>query len=77
MLCSPPGRRTQDPEKSKDPVDFVQALLDERDKYEAVVVQSFHEDKAFRNALNQVRAACACARARPRAGRARGTQCAS
>ncbi|KAF5838342.1 Cullin [Dunaliella salina] len=42
-----------DPERSKDPVEFVQALLDERDKYETIVSQSFHEDKTFRNALNQ------------------------
>lgn len=42
-----------DPERSKDPVEFVQGLLDERDKYETIVSQSFHEDKTFRNALNQ------------------------
>eukprot|EP00195_Chlamydomonas_chlamydogama_P006506 CAMPEP_0202902692 /NCGR_PEP_ID=MMETSP1392-20130828/17001_1 /ASSEMBLY_ACC=CAM_ASM_000868 /TAXON_ID=225041 /ORGANISM="Chlamydomonas chlamydogama, Strain SAG 11-48b" /LENGTH=715 /DNA_ID=CAMNT_0049589497 /DNA_START=313 /DNA_END=2460 /DNA_ORIENTATION=+ len=48
------GRQlVQDPEKSKDPVEFVQRLLDERDKYEQIVVQSFNDDKTFRNALNQ------------------------
>lgn len=45
----------QDPEKTKDPVEFVQKLLDERDKYEAIVTRSFNDDKTFRNALNQVR----------------------
>lgn len=43
----------QDPEKSKEPVDFVQNLLDERDKYDRIVTQSFSDDKTFRNALNQ------------------------
>ena len=38
-------------------MEFVQGLLDLRDKYEAIVVQSFHEDKSFRTALNQV---CGC-----------------
>jgi len=44
----------QDSERCKDPVEYVQALLDERDKYEAIVAQSFGEDKLFRNALSQV-----------------------
>lgn len=43
----------QDPEKSKDPVEFVQALLDMRDKYERIIVQAFSDDKTFRNVLNQ------------------------
>lgn len=43
----------QDPEKNKDPVEFVQKLLDERDKYERIIVESFNEDKTFRNSLNQ------------------------
>eukprot|EP00798_Chlamydomonas_sp_ICE-L_P002801 gene2801-12676_t len=42
-----------DPEKCKDPVEFVQALLDERSKYEQIVSKSFAEDKTFRNAMNQ------------------------
>jgi len=42
-----------DPEKTKDPVEFVQKLLDERDKYDRVVTQSFADDKTFRNTLNQ------------------------
>lgn len=46
-----------DAEKCKDPVEFVQNLLDERDKYDRIVMQSFSGDKAFRNALNQV---CGC-----------------
>lgn len=50
----------QDPERSKDPVEFVQGLLDMRDKYETIVMQSFHEDKLFRNALNQVRGWADC-----------------
>lgn len=44
----------QDPERSKDPVDYVSRLLEERDKYERIVVTAFGEDKTFRNALNQV-----------------------
>ncbi|KAG1678291.1 hypothetical protein FOA52_013912 [Chlamydomonas sp. UWO 241] len=43
----------QDPETSKDPVEFVQKLLDERDKYDRIVTQSFSDDKTFRNTLNQ------------------------
>lgn len=43
-----------DPEKGKDPVEFVQRLLDERDTYEAIITKAFADDKTFRNALNQV-----------------------
>ena len=43
-----------DPEKSKDPVEYVQQLLDELDKYEKIFVNAFNDDKTFRNALNQV-----------------------
>ena len=50
----------QDPEKTKDPVEFVQKLLDERDKYEKIIVNSFNDDKTFRNSLNQV-CVCVCA----------------
>ncbi|KXZ56311.1 hypothetical protein GPECTOR_1g274 [Gonium pectorale] len=42
-----------DPERTKDPVEYVQALLDMRDKYEKIVTQAFSDDKTFRNALNQ------------------------
>ncbi|KAG2493302.1 hypothetical protein HYH03_008438 [Edaphochlamys debaryana] len=42
-----------DPEKTKDPVEYVQALLDMRDKYERIITQAFADDKTFRNALNQ------------------------
>ena len=46
-LCS------QDPEKVKDPVEFVQQLLTQKDKFDAIVLRSFQNDKAFQNALNQ------------------------
>lgn len=42
----------QDPEKTKEPVEYVQRLLDERDKYDRILVQSLTDDKTFRNALN-------------------------
>ena len=42
------------PTALKDPVEFVTKLLDERDKYERILVQSFKDDKAFRTGLNQV-----------------------
>ncbi|CAH8349616.1 unnamed protein product [Eruca vesicaria subsp. sativa] len=41
-----------DPEKSKDPVEFVQRLLDERDKYDKIISTAFGNDKTFQNALN-------------------------
>ncbi|KAL5539225.1 hypothetical protein UlMin_046103 [Ulmus minor] len=41
-----------DPEKSKDPVEFVQRLLDEKDKYDRIISSSFNNDKTFQNALN-------------------------
>ncbi|XP_019157137.1 PREDICTED: cullin-3A-like [Ipomoea nil] len=41
-----------DPEKLKDPIDFVQRLLDEKDKYDKVISKSFNSDKTFQNALN-------------------------
>uniref|UniRef100_A0A1J3ITE6 Cullin-3B n=1 Tax=Noccaea caerulescens TaxID=107243 RepID=A0A1J3ITE6_NOCCA len=40
-----------DPEKSKDPVEFVQRLLDERDKYDEIISKSFNNDKTFQNLL--------------------------
>ncbi|CAL9240045.1 unnamed protein product [Arabidopsis halleri] len=41
-----------DPEKSKDPVEFVQRLLDERDKYDKIINMAFNNDKTFQNELN-------------------------
>ncbi|KAK4753573.1 hypothetical protein SAY87_001677 [Trapa incisa] len=41
-----------DPEKLKDPVEFVQRLLDEKDKYDRVINLAFNNDKTFQNALN-------------------------
>lgn len=41
-----------DPEKLKDPVEFVQRLLDEKDKYDKVISTAFLNDKTFQNALN-------------------------
>ncbi|XP_024388524.1 cullin-3A [Physcomitrium patens] len=41
-----------DPERLKDPVEFVQRLLDEKDKYDRIIQQSFNNDKMFQNALN-------------------------
>ncbi|MCO5592501.1 hypothetical protein L7F22_046504 [Adiantum nelumboides] len=41
-----------DPEKLKDPVEFVQRLLDEKDKYDTVITTAFLNDKTFQNALN-------------------------
>ncbi|TMW93419.1 hypothetical protein EJD97_011726 [Solanum chilense] len=41
-----------DPEKLKDPVEFVQCLLNEKDKYDNIIVLAFNNDKTFQNALN-------------------------
>jgi cullin 3 len=41
-----------DPERQRDPVEFVQRLLDEKDKYDLLIAQSFGNDKTFQNALN-------------------------
>nr|GMC59432.1 cullin-3A-like isoform X1 [Ipomoea batatas] len=41
-----------DPEKLKDPVDFVQRLLDEKDKHDNIINKAFNNDKTFQNALN-------------------------
>ena len=46
-------RLSQDPETTKDPVEFVQRLLNEKDKYDAVIARSFGMDKSFQNSLNQ------------------------
>ncbi|RYR64882.1 hypothetical protein Ahy_A03g010909 isoform A [Arachis hypogaea] len=41
-----------DPERLKDPVEFVQRLLDEKDKYDKIINFAFNNDKSFQNALN-------------------------
>lgn len=41
-----------DPERLKDPVDFVQRLLDEKDKHDKIISKAFNNDKTFQNALN-------------------------
>ncbi|WJX88059.1 Cullin-3A [Trifolium repens] len=41
-----------DPERLKDPVEFVQRLLDEKDKYDKIINLPFNNDKSFQNALN-------------------------
>ncbi|KAE8718246.1 Cullin-3 [Hibiscus syriacus] len=41
-----------DPERLKDPVDFVQHLLDLKDKYDKIITAAFSNDKTFQNALN-------------------------
>lgn len=41
-----------DPEKLKDPVEFVQCLLNEKDKYDNIIILAFNNDKTFQNALN-------------------------
>ncbi|XP_042501578.1 cullin-3A-like [Macadamia integrifolia] len=41
-----------DPERLKDPVDFVQRLLDEKDKHDKIISLAFNNDKTFQNALN-------------------------
>ncbi|RWR78357.1 cullin-3A-like protein isoform X1 [Cinnamomum micranthum f. kanehirae] len=40
-----------DPERLRDPVDFVQRLLDEKDKNDKIINISFKNDKTFQNAL--------------------------
>lgn len=41
-----------DPERGKDPVDFVQRLLELRDKYEGLIAKAFEGDKSFQSAVN-------------------------
>ncbi|KOM31428.1 hypothetical protein LR48_Vigan01g098300 [Vigna angularis] len=41
-----------DPERLKDPVEYVQRLLDEKDKYDKIINLAFNNDKSFQNALN-------------------------
>lgn len=44
-----------EPERQKDPVEFVQHLLELKDKFDKVILNSFCSDKLFHNTLNQVR----------------------
>ncbi|KAJ0468482.1 putative cullin [Helianthus annuus] len=41
-----------DPEQVKDPVEFVQRLLEEKDKHDKIINLVFNNDKTFQNALN-------------------------
>ncbi|KAI3467361.1 hypothetical protein Pfo_024024 [Paulownia fortunei] len=41
-----------DPEKSKNPVEFVDTLLGKRDKYDKIISLAFSNDKTFQNALS-------------------------
>ncbi|KAL2484611.1 Cullin-3A [Abeliophyllum distichum] len=41
-----------DPEKLKNPVEFVDSLLQKRDKYEKIISFAFNNDKTFQNAFN-------------------------
>lgn len=41
-----------DPDKLRDPVDFVQRLLNEKDKHDKIITTAFSNDKTFQNALN-------------------------
>ncbi|XP_020578072.1 cullin-3B-like [Phalaenopsis equestris] len=41
-----------DPDKLRDPVDFVQRLLNEKDKHDKIISDAFNNDKTFQNALN-------------------------
>jgi cullin 3 len=43
-----------DPERSKEPVEYVQALLDARGKYDRLINLAFSNDKHFQHTLNQV-----------------------
>ncbi|XP_057948818.1 cullin-3A [Malania oleifera] len=55
MICyiRETGRQlVTDPERLRDPVEFVQRLLDEKDKYDKIINLAFNNDKTFQNALN-------------------------
>ncbi|KAJ3700553.1 hypothetical protein LUZ61_004258 [Rhynchospora tenuis] len=41
-----------DTERLKDPVEFVQCLLNEKDKHDKIISAAFNNDKTFQNALN-------------------------
>mmetsp|Transcript_24421 Transcript_24421/g.53296 ORF Transcript_24421/g.53296 Transcript_24421/m.53296 type:complete len:740 (-) Transcript_24421:186-2405(-) len=42
-----------DPERSKEPVEYVQKLLEAKDKYDAIITESFSNDRTFQHTLNQ------------------------
>jgi len=42
-----------DPERSKEPVEYVQRLLEAKDKYDAIIKASFNNDRSFQHTLNQ------------------------
>mmetsp|Transcript_25320 Transcript_25320/g.80122 ORF Transcript_25320/g.80122 Transcript_25320/m.80122 type:complete len:736 (-) Transcript_25320:24-2231(-) len=42
-----------DPERAADPIEYVQRLLEEKDKYDALILNSFQSDKSFQNSVNQ------------------------
>ncbi|CAI9761794.1 unnamed protein product [Fraxinus pennsylvanica] len=41
-----------DPEKSKNPVEFVDSLFEKMDKYDKIISSAFNNDETFQNALN-------------------------
>jgi cullin 3 len=41
-----------DPERCREPADFVSRLLEEKDKYDALIEKAFAHDKQFQNAVN-------------------------
>lgn len=43
-----------DEEKQKDPIQFIQSLLDMKDKYDKLIVVAFDGNKSFIEAFNQV-----------------------
>ncbi len=44
-----------DPERTKDPIEYVQALLDMRDKYERIITQVRHHMGTVRHSEQAVR----------------------
>ncbi|KAI7729007.1 hypothetical protein M8C21_024552 [Ambrosia artemisiifolia] len=46
------GTQLTEPERLNDPVDFVQGLLDKRDKYDKIINLAFNNDKMFQDAFN-------------------------
>ncbi|KAH7431373.1 hypothetical protein KP509_08G045100 [Ceratopteris richardii] len=41
-----------DPERLKDPLEYVRCLLNEKEKYDKIITTSFNNDKSFQNVLN-------------------------
>eukprot|EP01088_Endostelium_zonatum_P006174 TRINITY_DN1827_c0_g4_i1.p1 TRINITY_DN1827_c0_g4~~TRINITY_DN1827_c0_g4_i1.p1 ORF type:complete len:733 (-),score=139.94 TRINITY_DN1827_c0_g4_i1:78-2276(-) len=46
-------KMVQDPNKQKNPDQYVQSLLDLKDKYDKLLVQAFNSDKTFQHSINQ------------------------